>query len=464
MSRRAITHIANDNEPADRPEGDAAGYRAMLRERELNNRLLALEISQANESVTDGSEAPRSKTKWSLVLALLLTLGATLGAAYCAYSAQSIIVSVMALIAVVWSALWVTYLSSTEDQSAPFISEFSIILATFAGLGIWVVMSREWGFAFSAADGAAGFSGLTLITAAILRSRLTLLMSVCSGLTWLALYTSTLGVNLVSIWAYPMLTTLQLFLAGPTSKKLTTFLGLLGAYTWIIWNFNEHLLMGNISLLHVAAFCMMIGLAHFRLGKAAGDALWESANLHVVFGWALAMVGAIGLQSFWLGAWPELWQESSVHPLGTLTWQILGSACLTLIGIAGLIRMAYGQMSSLAVLFSLGAAVAAAATFDQRDTLSTLIENELFISAKPLLGLIIGAAIFASAIAMCLNGARRKNTLLIFSGLTVIAVEIALFLHPKYWTMETGIIFGFTLITSLLLAALFAADKEQRLA
>ena len=436
----------------------------MLRERERELRVNSLENNEANESLVVKSEVPRFRTKWSLVIALLLTFGTTLGAAYCAYSVQSVIVSVMTLIAVVWSALWAAYLSSTEELSAPFISEFSIILATFAGLAIWVVMSREWGFAFSAADGAAGFSGLTLITAAILRSRLTLLMSVCSGLFWLALYTNTLSVNLVSIWAYPALAALQLFLAGPTRKKFTSFLALLGVYAWIIWSLNEHLLLGDISFLHIAAFCMMIGLTHFRLGKAAGDALWKSANLHVVFGWGLAMVGAIGLQSFWLGAWPELWQESSVHPLGTLTWQILGTACIMLIGISGLIRMAYGQMSSLAVLFSLAVAVAAAATFDQRDTISTLIENELFIPSKPLLGLIIGAAIFASAIAMGVNGARRKSTLLMLSGLAVIAVEIALLLNPKYWAMESGIIFGFALITSLLLAALFAADKHQRLA
>ena len=457
-------HIANDNDPANRPDGDAAGFRALLREQEMNRGLHALGSNQADENLNTGPEAPHVKKKENLILALLLTIGTTLSAAYCAYSSQSVIVSCIALIAMVWSALWTAYLSSTEEQRAPFISEFSIILATFAGLAIWVAISREWGFALSAADGAAGFCGLTLITAAILRSRLTLLMSVCSGLIWLAIFMSTPSVNLVSIWAYPVLTTLQLLLAGPTQKKLTSFLALLGAYTWIIWSLNKHLLLGDISLLHVTAFCMMIGLAHFRLGKAAGDALWKSANLHVIFGWGLAMVGAIGLQSFWLGAWPELLQESSVHPRGTLTWQLLGAACLILIGIAGLIRMAYGQMSSLAVLFSLGVAVAAAATFDQRDTISILIENELFISAKPFLGLIIGAAIFTSAIAMCVNGARRKNTLLMLAGVTVIAIEIVLLFSPKYWTLEMGITFGFTLIIGLLLAALFAADKQQRLA
>jgi len=53
-------------------------------------------------------------------------------------------------------------------------------------------------------------------------------------------------------------------------------------YSWLFWILNARLSAGDITLIHIAAFSMMIGMAHYRLGKAAGDALWKSASLHVV--------------------------------------------------------------------------------------------------------------------------------------------------------------------------------------
>lgn len=460
MSRHAPTKTANDNDPrVTRPAGDSVGFRAMLREQELERRLQALEIQQTAQGAPIMiSHSSKPKTRWGIISSLFCTLLATLGAAYCFYSGQGAVLSIVALVAMVWSALWVTFLGSEESNPAPFVSEFSIVLATIAGLGVWVLTSREWGLPLRAADGAAGFAGLTALIAVLLRSRLTLLMSVCGGLVWLALYTAVPSINMVSIWAYPLLALIQLFIAGQNGVKFPTVLALIGAHGWLFWILNERLMAGDISLFHIAAFSTLIGLAHYRLGKAAGDKQWDSANMHVVFGWALAMAGAVGLQHYWLGIDPALWQDMSVHPLGQLSWQIVGGVCIALIGIAGLIRMAHRQMSTLAVLFSLGVALAAAALFDQRVALTSFIQTELNTPAKPLVGLIISASILASAIAMCVNGARRKSMLMMLAGLAVLAIELVLMFNPRFWTAETALVFGMGLLASLCFAALFSAD------
>jgi len=123
--------------------------------------------------------------------------------------------------------------------------------------------------------------------------------------------------------------------------------------------------------------------------------------------------------------------------------------------------MAHNQMSTMAVLFTLAAAVLAAAVFDQRSLIENYVRSELNMPARPLVGLLIGAAIWASAIAMCVNGARRKSLIMMFAGLAVIAAELALMLDPNIWSAETGLAFGMCLVTSLCFAALFAAEPAS---
>jgi hypothetical protein len=481
MSRLAPHITANDNDPVQaRPKGDAVGFRALLRERDMERRLHKLELQQMMQSeqgkmsntqvmshgyTPSNLHAPQNAqisndiaktSKAALVLSLLIMLGAALTAAYTFYTGQSPTIRVVALVALVWSALWATFLSAEKDSRA--MPEISTVIATIAGLGVWIVASREWGLALSAADGAAGFAMLTVITSALLGSRLTLLMSACAGLVWLALYTQFPTINMFSIWLYPLLALVQAFCAGRQDAKFSLVLAMTGAHIWLLWILYEHTLSGDISLLHASAIGMMIGFAHYRLGKAAGDRLWGTANVHVLFGWALAIVGATALQNYWLGQNSEIWANVSAKPFGELTWQIIGASSLALIGIAGIIRIGHRQMSTLGVLFSLATAVAAAALFDQRDMISQLITSELSLPAMPLVGLLIGAAILASAIALCVNGARRKSMVMMLVGLTAIAVQLAILLKPQFWTAEILLLFGLGLLTSLSLAALFSAE------
>ncbi len=460
MHAKPAILLANDNTPAQtRPGGDATGFNAMLRAQEVERDLHKQEIMQAQQTIT--AKSLNSETKWGLMAALLCTLAATLLAAYSFYAGQSTVLSIIALVAMVWSALWSSHLASDERKTAT--SEWSIIIATIAGLGIWVLSTREWGLPMSAADGVAGLAGLSALSAAIMRSRMTLIISACAGLAWVALYTLLPTINLFSIWAYPVLAVISLVIAGQKNSRLSAFIILLGLHGWLFWLVQNHVMAGNISLLHTAGIATLIGLAHYRLGKAAGDAGWNTAPLHVVTGWLLAMAGALALQHFWLGGEHEVWQNLQSTPLGTLSWQIIGALSIALVGIAGIIRMAHRQMSLLAVLFSLIVTLGAAMLFDQRAAITEFVSSELNMSATPLVGLVIGAAIFASAVAMAFNGARRRSNLMLFAGLGIIAVELAIMLTPNLWTVETFTIFGVALITSLCLAALFSTDTNSDL-
>ncbi len=468
MPSKPAILLANDNAPAQaRPNGDATGFNAMLRAQEVERDLHKQKTMQTQLAAQTGtrtqtlnSESP-SQTKWGLMLALLCTLAATLLAAYSFYTGQSATLSIIALVAMVWSALWSAYLASDERKSTT--AEWSIIIATIAGLGIWVLSTREWGLPMSAADGVAGLAVLSALSAAIMRSRMTLIISACAGLAWVALYTLLPTVNLFSIWAYPVLALISLVIAGQKNSRLSAFIILLGLHGWLFWLVQSHVMAGSISLLHTAGIATLVGLAHYRLGKAAGDAGWTTASLHVVTGWLLAMAGALALQHYWLGGEHEIWQNLQSTPLGTLSWQIIGALSIALVGLAGVIRMAYRQMSLLAVLFSLIVTLGAATLFDQRQAITEFISSELNTSATPLVGLIIGAAILASAVAMAFNGARRRSNLMLFAGLGVIAVELALMLTPNLWTVETFTVFSVALITSLCFAALFSTDTKPSL-
>ena len=478
MISSASIETANDNSPVNaQRKGDSVGFRATLREQEMERRLHKHELkhlkqsSRLMENVNASENAYYEETSPIVGLPLFCTFIATLFSAYCLYSAKSLYLCVIALSLMVWAALWTTFQSSKAIASTPhrqssnrLTPDVSILTATLAGLAIWGLVSREWGIPFSLTDGIAGFAGLTALISMLLSSRFTLIISAIMGVIWLGFYTLVPTINIVSLWIYPVLVVIQLFIAGHNDSKLASFFALIGGYSWLFWILNARLSAGDITLIHIAAFSMMIGMAHYRLGKAAGDALWKSASLHVVFGWCIAIAGAIGLQHYWLGTTPETWQSVSAHPFSQLSWQVIGTLSIALIGVAGLIRMAHNQMSTTAVLFTLCIAVAAAALYDQRNMIEGLIRAELNMPARPLMGLLVGAAITASSVAMCINGARRKSMLMMLAGLAVIAAQLTLMLDPNIWTAENGLAFALCLGASLCFAALFAADTSAKYA
>jgi len=74
----------------------------------------------------------------------------------------------------------------------------------------------------------------------------------------------------------------------------------------------------------------------------------------------------------------------------------------------------------------------------------------------------IGAAILASALAMAINGARRKSSAMLIAGLIGIGAQLFLLLSPQIWSAEAAALFSLSLTVSLLLAALLANDSSAQ--
>ena len=404
------------------------------------------------------------KVSWGLFFSLLATIICLSLAAVSFYTAQSERLSVMALFATVWAGLWTAFLAAqdTQPQSAKRVGEWCVIVATFAGLGIWNYAAREWGLPISAADGAAIFAGLAFITALLLRSKISLLTSACAGLVWAAFNIFAPAINLINPWAYPALALLHLRAAGRMGSKSAAFITLTGLHLWLGWVLLTYAQSGDISALHVAAILAMIGTAHYRIGKAAGDAGWVTSNLHVVTGWSAALIGFLALQHYWLGMDTQIWDNISATAAGHLSWQITGIASIGLVGIAGLVRLYYQRLSGLGAFLTLVMALAAALIFDQRESILSAGESGRYAEAQPLLGIMIGAAILASALAMAINGARRKSSAMLIAGLIGIGAQLFLLLSPQIWSAEAAALFSLSLTVSLLLAALLANDSSAQ--
>lgn len=478
MNRRRKIILANDNDPLHiYPRGDAAGFKSILRAKDMERRLQALEDHKAFKEDEMQVTAEHSqisqpyygKSKPKLIIALILLLGATLLGAYAYNSAQSQNILTLALLIMVWSALLISYLAGddrsgeqdkNQSKKMHVISEISAMIAAFSGLGLWLIASHKLGLPVTAADGVFGFSALALLTAALMRSPLALLISAATGLLWVSLYTDTSALNLISIWMLPVLGLLQCIQAGKFGTKFASFITLIAVYAGLALMFYDYYLRGDISLLHIAAMSLMLGLAHYRMGKALGDMQWKSTSLHVVFGWTLAMAGALALQNYWLGHNDTIWRAFPSTAFGDMSWQIIGALAVAIVGIAGMIRMSYFQMSTMAVFLNLALAVGAAALFDQRAAIDHTITTSMNMPSSPLVGFIIGAAILASATAMAINGVRSKSTTMLIIGLGVIAIQLGVLLDPQIWTAEISVAFGLALITSLCLAALFAAEDS----
>lgn len=406
----------------------------------------------------------RARMPWGIILALLATLGCLALAGYSFYTARSEMLSIFSLCATVWAGLWTAYLSSRHHESPKTAraAEWSIIVSTFAGLGIWALATRQWGLPMSTADGAAGFAALTVVTTLLMRSTLVLLTSACAGLVWIALHIYVPSIALIPIWIFPVLALAHIMLAAQQGSKSSAFFTLTAAHIWLGWLLYSYVQSGAISVLHSPALAVLIGMAHYRLGKAAGDANWSTSSVHVVFGWVLSMAGLIVLQMYWLGLGADIWSASLASSFGHLAWQIIGTACIALIGIAGIIRLSYRRLSVQGLFFSLMIALAAAVLFDQRAAITALVEAEMLMPAQPLIGQMLGAAILSSAAAMTINGMRKRVYSMVLVGMAVIGIQAVLLLSPDIWTGEAAAAYVIVLVTSLSLTALLASDSAPQ--
>lgn len=448
--------IANDNEPAHiRPRGDAVGFNHMLRQRQSARH----EFDNRHAIPLELDEPLSGKGDWVTKLGFFCLFASLIAVMIGLATPQAAGTRLIALAALAWTGLWTTYLAS--DSGQPRLAAASTLLATLGGLGIWVVAATQLGLPLSPADGAGVFAGVMTLTALCLRSKMALLVSTCASFMWLVTFTQLSTINSLPLWGLPVLSLVQLVLASHYKTGLSAMMALISTYGWLGYVMMQLVGAGDISLLHASGVTALIGFSHYRFGKTAGDSQMPFAVLHVIMGWSIAVLGGLMLQHYWLGTGSTVWDELTSRPAGVFGWTIVSYSLVGLIVVGTAMRWFGGRGSAIGTLAVSSVAAAIVVITGHTDSLSAMTEAQLGLPAMPSAAFIIGAVISASAIAMTINGARRRIWIMMAFGLLALAAQAVLLSNPQLWNADISVIFGISFITCLCVAALLAAESTH---
>lgn len=451
-----IAIIANDNDPiSQRPRGDAAGFNAALRETQARRAKREHDLYAPLD--LENKNAVPAKGDFLSKLGFVCLFASLCAVMFALLTPQAAMTRVIALSALTWTGLWMRYLCADTEQ--PRLASLATLLASLGGLGLWVVAATQLGLPISAADGAAGFAAVTLIAAFILRSPMTLIMSCCAALMWLVSFVQLDAINRTPLMVLPLLTLCQIFFAAHYKSAISGLTATITSYLWLgLMAFQFHA-TGDVNILQIAGGIALIGFAHYRFGKTAGDKGVHHASLHVTLGWVAAVLGGLALQHYWLGLDASLWDDMAPRPAGTFIWTLAAYGTLGLIITGTVLRWIGGRASAIGVMAVMAVAGGLYYSTANPDTIGALVLSQTGFSAIPALGLVIAGIISASALAMCINGVRRRITVMIGAGLVAIMAQAALLSRPDLWTQDNIIIFSLSSIIALCMAALLASES-----
>lgn len=459
MSRTNFQYspIANDNDPAAlRPLGDAVGFNRTLKDSEFQRHASVNEISEPSEI-----SQTKPITNWVPILAFTCLTLSALAVLYTITMGSSPMTIIVCLAALTWSGLWAAYLSETASKPRSLV--FCTLVASLGGLGIWAICATKLGLPIPAADGAAIFGGITLLVGFLMRSKMAVIISACCTLAWLALYLQLDEINRISFTLLPLLALMQIILAARYKAVSASLTACLAAYIWLGWQANMLIQTNTLPLLNILTTLALVGLVHFRAGKAAGDKNVHHSNLHVTLGWAVAFGSLIALQQYWLGDQGEFWSTASISTTNSFVWKMTTFALLSLICITATIRWLAGRSSMMGVIIATSAATVLAYSTINPEALSQLWFENTGLLARPSFGFILAGVTAASAIGMIINGTRLGNIAMVLLGFIVVAAVIYQFSTPRFWTEETLLILGLSTLISLCCIGLMVSDSHNKI-
>lgn len=453
---------ANDNDPTTlRPQGDAVGYRAVLNERiqkrQQHERMIQMQHAPAlslDRADIDRSDAPH----WGLRLGVICLLASLLAVGYAWLAETSVLSRLLALSALSWTGLWTSYLC--RDIGRERGANLSVLVATAAGLGIWITASTQLGLPLTPTDGAAIFAGLTTAVAFFMRSKMALLISACAALMWVMCFIQFDSVNRVSLWVLPALCAVQIFMAGRYTSGLAALTAIITSYLWLGLMIVQVTTAGDISYLQAASAVALIGFAHYRTAKAANDFNTPHAHLHITLGWIAAVLGALALQHYWQDGGSAFWDAPRDTPFGVFGWTLLSYAVIGVISIGACLRWFAGRGSALSTLAVIATAATVFASTAYPDVLTTVFASLGNLPVMPSFALVIGGVVAVSALAMAVNGARLRRSAMMFAGLAGLAAEAGLLSDARLHTPDNAVIFAVTVLCALCVSALLAADSS----
>lgn len=454
--------IANDNDPRDRfPRGDAAGFRALL----LDQQRRLTTDNPANIVLELTSEVRHSHV--SLILSLLFWLAALTATVWSYFTYQSIGLKLFSSMATIWTALWAAYLA--KGLNKPRLGELTVLTALIGFVGMLITASTQLGFPLQTSGGLSLFAFASLVVAYLTFSHIGLITSVSACFVWAALFFDGYLVPSNFLMLLPFLILGQVWLASVLKSRTAIFGAIVASYVWVGGFAWLQYVAGGLSPLYIAAGMFTLGGAHLLASKAADDEGFESAPIHILFAWCVAIMGAIGVQHYSLFSGHEIWsQNTSTGALQKIAWGMVVWGALCFIVASGLIRRRHGRMAlwGIGLLISLYMLLPLSVFFE--DHLNNVATSQFSAGLHPVLGMFLGGLIMASATMFIINNIRRGRPFLSVAGIVVIALQTDLAFSSVFiqdtqnvLIMFTGFCVGFGFIT-LMGKAQFDPNAPQR--
>lgn len=364
---------------------------------------------------------------------------------------------VFASIALLWTGLWSSYIAA--DHGHWRLSEMSVVTALMGLMGALTTTVNYFGLGLTLTDGLVLMSIFPLVIGYLLKSRICVLASICASLIWGALsFTGLTETSYVAL-AFPLICAAQIFMGTKIRSGMAITLAVITGYYWVSSFIFTAWSAGNLPLTFAAAALFLIGTAHHRSGKAIEDKRLTGSSVHIYAGWIAAIMGAIGFQYFWLN--PDAVQNSTstLSTSGLTMWKGVVLTSLAAIICSAIIRYKHSQTSLAGIFLLTGASAIIPMMLWFPGWPQAIISAIPSMSAMPTIGILIGAAITATALGMTLNGVRRHSAMMMGMGISALMAQAFMLLKPELVTVDNAIIFTGGCLVSLAVGAAIAGSS-----
>jgi len=364
---------------------------------------------------------------------------------------------ILATLGLCWTGLWNSYVSA--DHGRWRTSELSIVSAISGFMAALILGANHFGVGVTLSDGLMLMSVLPLVLGKILKSRISILTSICATLLWAILSFTDFVETSRLMLLFPVIFAAQIYLGTKINSGLAIILSVITAYYWLASFVIAYWGSDDLPLTFASALLFTIGVAHHRLGKASEDTKLTGSSVHIYVGWIAAIIGALGFQYFWLDPNALATSTATLNVQGLALWKAAIIISLAGVFISGIIRYKHSQITRMGILLLtlVSSLIPMMLWFPQWP--QNIAANIVGLSAVPSLGIFIGAAICATAIGMALNGVRRHSHWMVAMALITLVIEAFLMVKPHLITLDNIVIFATGMIIALVTSGAIAGSS-----
>jgi len=447
MRLTPVNLTANDNEPKNRhPRGDSVGYRAAVRERSRFAKMQADKLKHYDHYL---ATRPTSRDPWFL-MAIALWIGAIGFFTHIFSSGETGLVKIATAIGLIFTSLWVGHASQVRGRERfADVAIFGAIIGCGAGLYTSI---NDLSVPMTLGEAFAVLTVMTLIAAALLRSRICLIVSACISVVAMIYQFNGVTQTTMFVMFYPAIWILQALYASMLGSRLTVLgMNIIG-YFWVAGTGITCINLGILSPQLAIGLLFSMGVFHYHIGKARLRASGSSAILHIIFGWSAAVIAATTIAYDAFNTVNLIQTGLSASPLGLALWKLcimsLAGACAFVILFQKWIHRQQGADQSRFAQRSLRALIGATISASLpllilfMPQITELLAQRPELANRPVIALALCGAIFANTMTLALYGINQRRMLLTLIALVATSLLFGLFLKPENIVPENGVIFG----------------------